>query len=197
MYRCIVPKLWNETIEEHRRSVREAILDTTWRLVAEHGLLGVTMSQIADETGIGRATLYKYFPDAEAILVAHHQQHVEAHLNQLAGIANRPGDAMDRLEAVVAHYAVICHHRGRHGTEELSALLHRPEEVAEAQSSLVRLFEELIAEAANSGSVREDVDPVELANYCLHALSAAGDLHSKAAVDRLVAVTMAGLRAAR
>ena len=32
-----VPKLWTETIETHRREVRDAILDTTAALVAEHG----------------------------------------------------------------------------------------------------------------------------------------------------------------
>jgi AcrR family transcriptional regulator len=47
---------------------RKAILDTTAALVAEGGLLSVTMSRIAEEAGIGRATLYKYFPDVEAIL---------------------------------------------------------------------------------------------------------------------------------
>ncbi|HKA49020.1 MAG TPA: helix-turn-helix domain-containing protein, partial [Candidatus Dormibacteraeota bacterium] len=57
-----MPKLWKETIEAHRREVGEAILDTTVALVIEHGLRSVTMSQIADQTGIGRATLYKYFP---------------------------------------------------------------------------------------------------------------------------------------
>ena len=61
MYTRVVPKLWNETIEAHRRAVRDAILETTAALVAEHGLTSVTMSQIAEETGIGRATLYKYF----------------------------------------------------------------------------------------------------------------------------------------
>ena len=65
-----MPKLWNVTIEAHRREVRDATLDTTVALVAEHGLRAVTMSQIAEETGIGRATLYKYFPNVEAILFA-------------------------------------------------------------------------------------------------------------------------------
>jgi len=65
-----VPKLWTVTIEEHRRAVRDATLDTTAALVAERGLASVPMSQIAAETGIGRATLYKYFPDVEAILAA-------------------------------------------------------------------------------------------------------------------------------
>ena len=31
----VVPKLWNETIEAHRRAVRDAILDTTAALLAE------------------------------------------------------------------------------------------------------------------------------------------------------------------
>ena len=39
-----------------------------------------------------------------------------------------------------------------------------------------------------------DIAPGELAGYCLHALTAAGGLSSEAAVRRLLAVTMSGLR---
>jgi len=42
--------------------------------------------------------------------------------------------------------------------------------------------------------VRDDVTPDGLASYCLHALTTASRLPSKAAVHRLVAVTIAGLR---
>src|SRR4051812_5802487 len=65
-----MPKIWSQTIEAHRDAVREATINATAALVAEHGLTGVTMSQIAKDTGIGRATLYKYFPDVESILRA-------------------------------------------------------------------------------------------------------------------------------
>jgi AcrR family transcriptional regulator len=65
-------------VETHRQEVREAILDATGGLVQSRGLLAVTMSDIAEATGIGRATLYKYFPDVEMILSAWHQRHVEA-----------------------------------------------------------------------------------------------------------------------
>ncbi|MFD8252946.1 SbtR family transcriptional regulator [Streptomyces werraensis] len=58
------------------------------------------------------------------------------------------------------------------------------------------LIEELLADGARQGSVRGDIAPGELASYCLHALAAAGDLPSRAAVDRLVAVTLAGVHAA-
>ena len=55
----------------------------------------------------------------------------------------------------------------------------------------------LLTEAAETGDVRDDVAPEEFASYCLHALAAAGSLPSEAAVRRLVAVTLGGLRPPR
>ena len=186
-----MPKLWNKTIDAHRREVRDAILDTTAALVAEHGPRSVTMSQIAEETGIGRATLYKYFSDVEAMLVAWHERQVSGHLEHLAELREQAGDAGDRLEAVLEAYALI--HHEHHGTE-LAALLHRGEHVARAQQQLSALIRDLLTEAAETGDVRDDVAPKELASYCLHALTAASSLPSKAAVRRLVSVILAGLR---
>ena len=186
-----MPKLWTETIDAHRREVRGAIVDTTAALVAEHGLRSVTMSQIAEETGIGRATLYKYFPDVEAILFAWHQRQVTGHLEHLGELRDRAGHAGERLEAVLEAYGLIAHEH--HGTE-LAALMHRGEHVARAQQQLSDLIRDLLTEAAETGDVRDDVAPDELASYCLHALTAASSLPSKAAVRRLVTVTLAGLR---
>jgi AcrR family transcriptional regulator len=191
-----VPKLWSETIHEHRRTVRDAILDAGWSLAAQHGPLAVTMSQIAAEAGIGRATLYKYFPDVEGVLVAGHERHVAAHLEQLRALRDRAGDPGEQLEAVLTAYALISFHRSRHGTAEVSALVHRGEHVTHAERELTVLFEELVRAAARAGLVRDDVAPAELAVFCLHALSGAGSLPSEAAVRRLAAVTLSGLRLA-
>jgi AcrR family transcriptional regulator len=191
-----VPRLWSETIEAHRREVRDAILETTAALVAKHGLAAVTMSQIAEETGIGRATLYKYFPDVEAILVARHERQINRHLEQLAQVRDRAGDGSDPLSAVLEAYALIAHERHDHGTE-LAAVMHRGAHVAQAQRRLSDLFRDLLAQAAKAGVVRNDIAPDELASYCVHALSAASGLPSRDAVLRLVAVTLAGLRPPR
>jgi AcrR family transcriptional regulator len=189
-----VPKLWSETIEAHRREVRDAILDTTAALVTEHGMRVVTMAQIAEATGIGRATLYKYFPDVEAILLAWHERQIAGHLDYLAEVRDRGRDAGARLAAVLEAYALITHEtHGQHNTE-LGAFLHRDNQVARAQHQLHNMIRDLVAEGAASGDLRGDVAPGELANYCLHALGAAGSLPSKAAVRRLVTVTLAGLR---
>ncbi len=190
----MVPKLWNDTIDAHRRAVRDATIDTTATLVAKHGLRGVTMSQIAEDTGIGRATLYKYFPDVESILLAWHERQIGAHLEQLGALAHRSGPAVDRLAAVLETFALIEH--GEHDND-LGALLHRGGHVARAEQHLKGLVRGLLSEAVADGDVRKDVPPDELAGYCLHALTAAGRLPSKGAVQRLVKVTLTGLRPSR
>jgi AcrR family transcriptional regulator len=185
-----VPKLWSETIDAHRRAVRDSALDTTAALVAKHGLRSVTMSQIADETGVGRATLYKYFSDVEAILVAWHERQIADHLEHLAALRDQTHGAAARLKAVLEAYALIRH---EHDGSELATLLHRGEHVARAQQQLTKFVRDLLTDAVETGDVRDDVAPDELAIYCLHALTAAGSLPSKAAVRRLVAITLAGL----
>ena len=189
-----MPKLWNDTIDAHRRAVRDATIDTTAELVAKHGLRAVTMAQIAEQTGIGRATLYKYFPDVESILLAWHERQIGAHLEQLAALGHQGGPAVKRLEAVLEAFALIQQHQH---DSDLAALLHRGGHVPHAEQHLKALLRSLLSEAAAAGDVRKDVPPDELATYCLHALTASGRLGSKPAVQRLVKVTLAGLRRAR
>jgi AcrR family transcriptional regulator len=192
-----VPKLWNQTIQAHRREVRDAILDTTAALVAEQGLLSVTMSAIAERTGIGRATLYKYFPDVEAILLAWHERQVTSHLDELAEVRDRAGSAGERLEAVLEAYALIAHGSHGHHDSELAAFLHRDDRVAGAQQQVRDMLSDLLAQVAATGDIRDDVPAEELAGYCAYALSAARSLPSQAAVRRLVTVTLAGLHPQR
>ena len=188
-----MPKLWDETIDAHRRAVRDATLDAAAALVAEHGLRAVTMSQIAERTGIGRATLYKYFPDVEAILLAWHERQVHVHLRQLAALRDRGGSARERLEAVLEAYALIQH---EHRDGALAAQLHQGPHIVHAEQHLRGFIADLIAEGAGAFELRADVAADELARFCLSAAAGAGGLPSKAAVRRLVAVTLDGLRPA-
>jgi AcrR family transcriptional regulator len=186
-----VPKLWTETIAAHRAAVQDAVLDAAAALVTEHGLASVTMTEVAERSGIGRATLYKYFPDVEAVLVAWHQRQISRHLAQLTEVAATQGTAGQRLRAVLEAYAHVIQRRP-HGTE-LAALVHRGEHMRAAQRQLREFLAGLLAEAAQAGEVRDDIPPAELASYCQAALTAAGDLTSEDAARRLVAVTIAGL----
>ncbi len=188
----LVPKLWNQTIDSHRRAVRDAILDTTARLVEKLGLRGVTMSEIAKGSGIGRATLYKYFASVEEMLVAWHERQVGAHFERLVGIASGPGRADERLRTVLQAYAGMNH--DQLGTE-LSVLLHQGHHVARTRQHLDELLRDLLEQGVKARIFRNDVPPAELASYCLHALGAAASTPSPKAVARLIEMILSGLTA--
>jgi AcrR family transcriptional regulator len=187
-----MPKIWSETIAAHRDAVRDATLDAAAALVAEHGLTGLTMSRVAQESGIGRATLYKYFPDLDSIVVAWHERQIARHLRELAEVGEAAAPA-DRLRAVLRAYAARARHDHGEGGE-LAAGLHRSEHAVRAHVQLLDYLSGLIREAVARGEVRGDVPAGELAVFCLNAVGAADRLASKAAVERLVGVTMDGLR---
>lgn len=186
-----MPRLWQDSVDAHRAAVREATLDAVGALIGAHGLPALTMSRIAQDAGIGRATLYKYFPDVEAVLSAWHQRQVHAHLAALGDAADRAGTALERLTRVLLAFASSI--RKTHGSEH-GALLHHDEVVLKAQKHLRQMLAALITDAAAAGDVRDDTPAAELAGFCLHALSAARALDDDVALARLVELTMTGLR---
>lgn len=60
--------------ERRKERTRQKIIGVAERLFAEHGVAETTMEQIAAETDIAKATLYKYFPVKEAIIGAYIEQ---------------------------------------------------------------------------------------------------------------------------
>lgn len=186
-----MPKLWNVTIDSHRRAVRDAILETTAALVEKRGLRAVTMSEIAERSGIGRATLYKYFENVESILSAWHERQVSGHLEELGTLAHGSGSPDERLRAVLETCAGMNHQLLG---AELSVLLHEGKHVAHARDHLLRLLRALVEQGAKQGLFRDDVPSAELATYCLHALAAVASLRSSKAVRRLIDVILNGIR---
>lgn len=185
--------MWTDTVESHRQEVREAVLDAAGEVAASRGVLAVSMSQVAAAAGIGRATLYKYFADAEEVLAAWHARQVAAHLAELTALAAGSKDPAARLRSVLEQYARICQQQAQHGGDAITAALHRAPDVHRQERQLQDLVAGLLADAASSGAVRTDVPAGELASFCLHALTAAGDISRAAPVNTLVKVVWAGL----
>ena len=191
-YRQRVPKLWDETVESHRRVVREAIEDAAWSLADQHGLRALTMAKVATAAGVARATIYKYFPDVESILAAWHQRQIDAHLEHLIAMSQADADPESVLRSVLGAYAEIVARRGRHGPE-LAASLHPVGEHQRGEAQVDELLRRLLISAIESHHVRADIDVELLVRYCRHALGAASELPSAEGVDHLVELTLAGL----
>ena len=117
------------------------------------------------------------------------EREIARHLQQLIG------GPWQRLAAVLETYAFIVHASHRDHGGNLVALLHDDRHLARPRHLLLGMIGDLLEEALRVGDIRDDIPPDELGAYCLNALDGARVARSKAAVRRLVTVTLDGLRA--
>lgn len=183
-----MPRLWSETVTEHRSAVMDAILDATAQLVHRDGVAGLTMTALAEASGVGRATLYRYVPDVGAALSAWQQREVANHLQRLRTIAADSAPA-DRLANVLMGYARLRSHR--HGDD---GSLHDTSRLAPAEGEVSDLLADIIEAAAHDGLARADIQPRELAAYATGALGAAAMLPEPSAATRLAALVLESIR---
>jgi AcrR family transcriptional regulator len=71
--------------ERSRRTV-DRILDAATRIFHEQGYTGATTNDIADEADISVGSLYQYFPNKDALLVALTQRHITTTTTDLTNL---------------------------------------------------------------------------------------------------------------
>lgn len=124
-----------------RRTV-ERILDAAARIFHEQGYAGATTNDIADEAGVSVGSLYQYFPNKDALLVALTKRHIEATAAGLAELLSGLS-AEDGLDAVLR--AVIDFLVEEHELDELHLLvMHRAPRTHEINLELDRARSELV-----------------------------------------------------
>jgi AcrR family transcriptional regulator len=100
--------------ERKRRQTRQAIAEAAMRLFAERGFDAVTVAEIAEEAGVAKVTLFKYFPTKESLVL-------EAPSDDPARIvaAREPGQSA--LAALRSYYRAFAADPGIDSPEELIA----------------------------------------------------------------------------
>lgn len=132
-----------------RRTV-ERILDAAARVFHERGYAGATTNDIADEAGVSVGSLYQYFPNKDALLVALTTRHIESATAGLADLLNglSTDSGFDTIIRSVVDFLVeqheldelhllVMHQAPR--THEISVELER------AKSQLVEMTSHLLA----------------------------------------------------
>jgi len=147
---------------------RERILAAAVELFRSEGL-EVPLERIADRAGVGRATLYRNFPDREALLDAT----LQMRMGELAELLRQWGDRDDAFFLAVKAQATFgisasCF--------EFIVTLHRrdPTFTQRVREGFEALLVEPLARAKAAGLVREDFDPADV--YLLVLMTAAGGL---------------------
>jgi AcrR family transcriptional regulator len=80
--------------QERSRQTVERILEAAARIFHEQGYTGATTNDIADEADVSVGSLYQYFPNKDALLVALTQRHIATTTTDLTNLLlNLPRDS--------------------------------------------------------------------------------------------------------
>jgi len=152
-------------IPRHDRTAA-AILDAAAHVLSERGA-GSNMAEVAAAAGVSRATLYRYFPDRDALLDALAAQALAETGSRLAdaGLERAPVEgAIERIvRAVIAvgdRYSVIVHELVKFDPAEAERLLGAP-------------MRAVFARGVESGLLRQDISADVLLELFGGALRAA------------------------
>ncbi len=120
-------------------------------VIAERGE-SASMSEIAKAAGVGRATLYRYFPSRESLF----QALVESAFADLtARIADAKLDTVPVVEALARFTRAVIAAVGKY--RALAVFEKSPEQAAAVESGLVAPLESLFERAASEGIFRTDL----------------------------------------
>lgn len=162
-----------------RQETREAILDAAERLLTRYGYGKMTMSDLAEEAGVGVGTIYLYFPGKGDIAVAAIARSNRAVIEEQerTAQADRPVEARLRevlTQRVFLRLDRVC--RQRHTLEELrTALRQQPglgEQAALWRAREAALVAGLLAAGRDAGRFRFDGDAARTADALLGATEA-------------------------
>lgn len=149
-----------------RGDVRDRILAATIEVVAVTGLGGLRMENVARSAGVGRATLYRYFPGGRDQLVNEAiTWEVGRFFRELAvEVADAP-DLRSRLER-----GLMFAHRSMAGHRALATVLEADREqflprLHETSPLVVAVVRDYLAPAVASEQLRPGVDVDEAAEY--------------------------------
>jgi AcrR family transcriptional regulator len=135
---------------------RERILEAARTLMARDGA-GADMADIAREAGVGVGTLYRRFPDKEA-LIAELVREKFLGLRELmqSWVARRELTARERLDGYIG---AACEVQGRDKGlfEAMSVASAAHQQIARETEGLIEALDQLVQEAREESSVRDDL----------------------------------------
>lgn len=172
---------------------RERILEAARKLTSEHGA-ETDMADIAREAGLGVGTLYRRFPDKQALVAELvREKFVSLRALMEGALARDDLSARGRLDHYIrSACAVQGTDRGLYEAMNTAVAVHAP--IARATPGLIPSLERLVSEARAEGSVRSDLtwEDIVMCTCALgHVVQIEDDLPGTS--ERLLEIQLAGL----
>lgn len=155
-------------IQEQNKNKRfHSIIQTAEVLFLEHGLDHVQMQHIADAEGIGIATLFRYFPKKNKLIVAVAVHNLTRNIQCFEAIVSADKTAFERLEAVLDYLTenntanLKRSTKFREAFESYASFTKEPlediEDYIDVQKRIAQILMRLVDEGKVDGSMRTDI----------------------------------------
>ena len=106
-----------------REDIRDLILDSVDVLLARFGYNKMTVEDIAQQTGIGKGTIYLHFSSKEELTLSHIDRIIDRMLAQLRFFAKNGSSPQDRIKKMLLTRVMIRFDSVRNYSESLNDLL--------------------------------------------------------------------------
>lgn len=160
-------------MQRKKEQKKKTILDAAEKLVAEKGMSGMTMGEVATLADVATGTLYLYFKNKGSLLAA-----VNARLNNEANdfMKEKMSFCNTGLEKVMAmgqatvEFFMQNPQKWNAITELYQMKVRDPDDpnvrdFLEVTNNMVQMMADAYRQGINEGTIREDLDPVATAIY--------------------------------
>lgn len=177
-------------VDAERNRLR--VLATAKAAFAEKGS-DASLEEIAQLAGVGIGTLYRHFPNRDALIAAVYRNETE----QLVKAAERLTETLPPVAALREWMLLFIDYMAtKHGMyAALNSLVGGTSDLYANSGTQIREgIEMLTARAVASGDIRLDIDPLDLLRAVGGVANISPGSNWKAAAARLVCIMIAGLR---
>ena len=160
--------------EERQELAADRILEAAGRVFVRDGIRGARMGKIAEAAGCARATLYRYFPNKEALLHAYMVQVAKGFGEVLNDRLRGLRSLGDRLVEAVAVSVELIQEREDvapfFSEEGLGLTAQLTSNAAVMREQLTRQIESESSSGRIQGRLKDDVSPAEAAEWVTRAI---------------------------
>ncbi len=183
---------WHRRPDERPADIARAALE----VAAECGVHATRVADIATRAGVTVGTIYRYFPDKDAVIDA--ALAVAVPPRRAQALPDRPGAIIPALSEAVRRWGAFF---DGDGARAVRVTLSEPRRASADRvgpvSAALAEFDGLVREGATRGELRRDLDPGAVARALVGALAlgtAANESADPGVLDVVAALATRGLR---
>lgn len=159
---------WEQERQEGKNKRMKSIIEAAEKVFSKKGFEKATMQDIADEQNIGIATVFRYFPKKDKLIVAVAVNILERYLFIFESVASINGTCLEKIERLFNHFIFDIEPENFENTQLLEAFessaatsleeLSNYQDYIEVRKRIADTLLLIVEEGMKDGSIRTDIE---------------------------------------